>query len=185
MIKKSSKGAMEMSVGTIVTIVLLVSVLVLGLILIKNIFGGATSAVDLTNQQLTDQINQLFSQDTSTQVVIYPQTGQLQISKGNEGAFGFSIRNTDTVQHTFSYNVSVIQIANGCQMSTSQAQNLIILGGSGSNYVIPSGSSLNQAIPVRFSIPNSASLCDIRYGLNIDADGQQYVSTIPLDLQIT
>ena len=35
---KSKRGAMEMSVGTIVTIVLLMSVLVLGIFLVQKIF---------------------------------------------------------------------------------------------------------------------------------------------------
>ena len=54
---------MEMSVGTIVTIVLLMSVLVLGIILIKNIFYGGIKIVDMTNEQLENEINKLFGED--------------------------------------------------------------------------------------------------------------------------
>ena len=40
--KMNKKAAMEMSVGTIVTIVLLMSVLVLGIFMIQKIFSGST-----------------------------------------------------------------------------------------------------------------------------------------------
>ena len=57
---KQKKAAMEMSVGTIVTIVLLMSVLILGIFLIKNIFSSAKNAIDLTDEQLNAEINELF-----------------------------------------------------------------------------------------------------------------------------
>ena len=43
---KSKSGAMEMSVGTMVTIVLLMIVLVLGIFFIQKIFGAGTNAID-------------------------------------------------------------------------------------------------------------------------------------------
>ena len=58
---KSKIGQMEMSVGTIVTIVLLVTLLILGVVLIKNIFSSAKGVVDLTDQQLRSEISKLFS----------------------------------------------------------------------------------------------------------------------------
>ena len=57
MIIKNKKAAMEMSVGTIVTIVLLMSVLILGIFLVQNIFKSAKGAVDLTDKQLKNEIN--------------------------------------------------------------------------------------------------------------------------------
>ena len=60
---KNKSGAMEMSVGTIVTIVLLVSVLVLGVVLITQILASAKGAVDLTDQQLKGELEKLFSEE--------------------------------------------------------------------------------------------------------------------------
>ena len=53
---ENKKAAMEMSVGTIVTIVLLMSVLVLGLVLITNIFSGATSSVKTIDDKVKSEI---------------------------------------------------------------------------------------------------------------------------------
>ena len=43
---KSKRAAMEMSVGTMVTIILLVTVLVLGIFFVQKIFKSGTSAID-------------------------------------------------------------------------------------------------------------------------------------------
>jgi len=43
---KTKKGAMEMSIGTIVTIVLLMSILILGIVLVKNIFEKSSYEVE-------------------------------------------------------------------------------------------------------------------------------------------
>jgi len=59
LLSKNKKGAMEMSVGTIVTIVLLMSVLVLGVFLVQKIFQSSTNVVDQVDQQVQNQINQL------------------------------------------------------------------------------------------------------------------------------
>ena len=48
--KLRKKGAIELSIGTIVIIVLAMSMLILGIILIKNIFSGSTNAVDDINK---------------------------------------------------------------------------------------------------------------------------------------
>jgi len=58
--KRDKKAAMEMTVGTIVTIVLLMSALVLGLILTRTIFVKTTDNVDSIDNQLKGEIQNLF-----------------------------------------------------------------------------------------------------------------------------
>ena len=48
---------MQMSVGTIVTIVLLMTVLILGLVLVRTIFGGAVENIDNIDQAVKNEIN--------------------------------------------------------------------------------------------------------------------------------
>ena len=52
MISKNKHAAMEMSVGTIVTIVLLMAVLVLGLVLVRTIFKNSTESIDSIDEQV-------------------------------------------------------------------------------------------------------------------------------------
>jgi hypothetical protein len=67
MIKK--KGAIELSIGTLVIIVIAMAVLIAGLVLVRNIFTGATSTVDELNNKVRGEIVALFS-DNERDVVI-------------------------------------------------------------------------------------------------------------------
>ena len=59
----NKKAALEMSVGTIVVIVLAVTLLVLGVIFVNRIFSSASGIIDLTDQQLRDEVQKLFSEE--------------------------------------------------------------------------------------------------------------------------
>jgi len=182
----NKKAAMEMSVGTIVTIVLLMSVLVLGLVLTTNIFKGATNAVDMTNDQLTDQISKLFSKDEK--IVIYPESRLVQIKQEAIGAVGIGIKNklTGTAGETkFSYTVSVsdpdLQKKCGADIRTSDVESWITAGREQINMPIASGDFANEKI--RFEIPVGAPLCTIRFSANVLAGTQTYGS-VRFDVQV-
>jgi hypothetical protein len=84
----NKKGAMEMTVGTIVTIVLLMSALVLGLILTKTIFTNTTENVNVINDQVKGEINNLFG-DEGTGFVI--KLGNQNTAKVRQGTQNFGI----------------------------------------------------------------------------------------------
>ena len=172
---RNKKAAMEMSVGTIVTIVLLMSVLVLGFFLVEKIFGTAKGAIDMTEQQLYEQINQLFSSDEDQRVMIYPQTRSLTIKKKKSDAFGWSIYNDHADEESFSSEVSVTEIGTGCTMTKTQAENLISLGKSQSNIRVASASRLTHPKKIIFNILSTASVCQITYTLDVtDKEGAIY-----------
>ena len=168
----SKKAQMQMSVGTIVTIVLLMTVLILGLVLVRTIFSGAKNAVDITNTQLTDQVNKFFAEDDKRRVVIYPQSKTVPIEKGKEGGFGFSIRNLKQEEGSFSYEVIAVEAS--CGMSLSDADDLISLGKKRSGIKISSGSSMSDAIIVKIRIDEATPLCTIRYALEVEEGGSNY-----------
>ena len=59
---KNKKAAIELSIGTVVIIVLAMSMLILGLVLIRNIFTGATESVDQINDNVRSEIIKLFQE---------------------------------------------------------------------------------------------------------------------------
>jgi hypothetical protein len=181
---KNKTGAMEMSVGTIVTIVLLMTVLILGLVLVRTIFSGATENIGSIDTAVKNEINKLFSEDNTKKIIIYPPTQEISIDKGEEGGFGFSIRNNNQEEGSFSYTVKFVEKDPNCQMTDAQASSLIVLGSKGTNIRIPSGSALDNPILVKFSIPEEASLCNIRYGIDVTEGGKAYLPTVTVDLQI-
>ena len=71
---KKKKGAIELSMGTIVILVLAMTMLIMGLVLIKTIFSGAKYNVEQINQKVEGEIGKLFSEDK--QIVIMQYDGE-------------------------------------------------------------------------------------------------------------
>ena len=183
-ISKEKHGAMEMSVGTMVTIVLLMVVLVLGIFFIQRIFRSGTNAIDQIDNSVKAELNKLFGQDETKKIVFYPSR-EIEMKKGSSGGFAFSLRNTERTNGAFTYTVSVQEVGSDCTMTTDEADSLIILGKTSDTPIqIPSGSKLDDGIFVKFNIPDSAPLCNIRYGIDVKKDGQTYISTVGVDLTI-
>jgi hypothetical protein len=173
----NKEGAMEMSVGTIVTIVLLVTVLILGVVLIKNIFSSAKSVVDLTDQQLRNEVNKLFSE--GSKISIYPSTRLVEIRQESTDGVGVGIKNLLTGasgEKTFSYIVLVSDsdIEGKCGIDAGTAEDWIVTGKSEENIPIPSGDFSSQK--VLFEIPTGSPLCTIRFRINVEADGANYAT---------
>jgi len=169
---KNKKAAMEMSVGTIVTIVLLMSVLVLGIVLIKNIFGGGMKVVDMTNEQLENEINKLFGEDQK--LVIYPNSRKVTIKQDESDGFGIGIKNLlkgTSGTKTFSYDIIVGDVGN-CGVDESEIESWIIVGKSESNIPIPiNGDSVQKVI---LEIPEGSPLCTFKLRVNVDTEGTSY-----------
>lgn len=88
--RTNKKGAMEMTMGTMVTIVLLVSVLVLGLVLVQKIFTGATESADSINDQTIAEISNLFNTQEKDLAVSLGTQHSAKVKQGSED-FGFIV----------------------------------------------------------------------------------------------
>ena len=180
---KSKKAAMEMSVGTIVTIVLLMSVLILGVVLVKNIYDSATNAIDVIDKSLTDEMSKLFSQDTSKKIIIFPPSRKIDIEKGEQGyGFAFSIRNVDNEEGIFSYEVSAGE-TDCSSLSVEDAGDFLGLGKSGEVNIAASSVMENPKL-VTFNIPETAPGCSVSYLVDLKKDGETYGSTVDVILNI-
>ncbi len=173
---------MEMSVGTIVTIVLLMSVLILGIFLIQKIGGVAKGAIDLTEKQLYTELNKLYEANEDEKIILYPQTNILEIKKGKSDGFGLLINNRLETDETFSYEITLADKGT-CTMTESQIMSLINLGKERSNINLASGSILSNPLRINFAIPETAKLCEVLYRLEVTtSDGSPYDG---IDLQLT
>ena len=172
---------MEMSVGTMVTIVLLMVVLVLGIFFIQNIFKTGKTALDGIDAKIQTEIDGLFAQE-GKKLVVYPKEREIKMEQGRSGGFGFSVENKDPTGGIFSYEVSAGEVASNCQLTKEQANSLIILGRADS-FTLASGNKLEDAIFVKFSLPETVPICTIRYNIEVEKDGQAY-ATNSMDLKI-
>jgi len=171
---KNKKAAMEMSVGTIVTIVLLMAVLIMGIFLIQKIFSSAKGAIDLTDQQLKNEINKLFGEDK--ELVIYPSTRRVEIKQEDEDGVGIGIKNllqSAAGTKTFSYEV-VVSDASNCVETKEEVEKWFTTGKTEDNIPIAVGKSAVQK--VLFRIPSGTSLCTARFRVNVKAEGNAYAT---------
>lgn len=181
---KNKAGAMEMSVGTIVTIVLLVTMLILGIVLIRNIFSSAKGVVDLTDTQLRSEVNKLFSEESK--MSIYPGTRYVEIKQQTTDGVGFGIKNLQqgiAGSTTFSYTVIVsdADISTKCGIDATTAESWISTGRAETDIPIASGDTAVQL--VLFDIPVGAPLCTIRFRIAVNQGTAVYASDF-FDLKV-
>ncbi len=172
MIFKNKKGAMEMSIGTIVTIVLSMTLLIGGIVLVRNIINSSNDVVDMTDAQLKNQINQLFGSDSK--VVMFPDSREIKAKIGDDIAFAFGIKNLLVgiagQNAEFQYEVNVADSGN-CGIGNSIILDWIILGKSGT-VTIPQGETYSSK--VRMSIPDGSPLCSFRLSINVKSNDKNY-----------
>ena len=165
---KNKKAAMEMSIGTIVTIVLVVTTMVLGLVLIRSIFFTGTDAINNIDTALQNEIKQLFTEEGS--LVIYPVSRKISLKPGDDPkGFAFSVRNNDAIEDgQYTYEVIAID-ASRCGRFNEDDANDMLLGGSGEFELNP-GAKLEFARMVLLEVPDTAPPCTIIYNLEIDSN---------------
>ena len=174
-ILQNKKAAMEMSVGTIVTLVLLMTALILGLIMTRTIFKSSTENINSIDQNVKNEINKLFAEDDTKKVIVYPESRQISLSKGDSDlGFGFSIRNIGEEEKTFTYTITAIE-SSCTTIALDKADSYISLGATGEEAIAP-GNIMESPVFVRFKIPETAPPCQIRYKLDVKSNGEAYSS---------
>jgi hypothetical protein len=87
---KNNKGAIQLSIGTVVVIVIAMAMLILGLVLVRNIFSGATESVNILNDKVKSEITALFA-DEQADVIVKLGSDKLAKVKPDSGPFGIGI----------------------------------------------------------------------------------------------
>jgi len=82
------KGALELSMGTIVIVVLAMTMVILGLVLVRTIFSGATESVTDLNAEVREEIVNLFADEDDNVIVKLGSQKTAKIKPGS-GNFGF------------------------------------------------------------------------------------------------
>ena len=175
----SRHAAMEMTIGTMVTIVLLVTVLILGLVLVRTIFRSGTDAISDIDSAVQDEIRKLFA-DEGKILVVYPSARQITIEKEDDpSGFAFSIRNNGVEERDFTYDVQADSNFDfskcGSTFTESRANSWLLIN-SGS-FPLGPGKDLELAELVLFNVPGTAPPCTIPYRLNIESNGESYAGT--------
>lgn len=85
------KAALELSIGTIVVIVIGMSMLILGLVLVRTIFTGSTDSVKVLNEGVMKEINNLFKDEGGNLLIKLGTSNKATVRPGSDDfgvAFG-------------------------------------------------------------------------------------------------
>ena len=170
------KAAIELSVSTIVVLVLSMSMLILGLVLVKNIFTGSIYNVQSLNDKVKGEIAKLFSEDETRRSVVYLAENKAEIKQGKEWGIAFSFRNlqTGTSQGSpFSYVITAGDISpDNCRgLDKKQAESWIKVHRTGTVTVAP-GQSYDVLTTIQ--VPTTAPLCLVPYDITIKQGAEAY-----------
>ena len=114
-------GAMEMSVGTIVTIVLLMTVLILGMIFIKNIMCSGIVLTDQISKNVENEVRNLFGASDYGVKCMGEQGQEVKLGDGGSRQV-ICVINTDTQTN---YKLTVKSISSLSGVPTANVQNWI------------------------------------------------------------
>jgi hypothetical protein len=174
---KNRKGAMELSIGTIVILVIGMAMLILGLVLVRTIFTGAQYNVNALNKNVEAEINKLFN-EKGGRVFVYLPNNQADVKKGQSYGVAFAVKNDvegETAPGKFTYQVVATSVQKGCALTLEQANSYVILSGEGAFELSPGADPAFKLVKVQPS--TSAPLCEISYDINVKKDTATYAST--------
>jgi len=86
----NKKGAMELSIGTIVILVIAMTMLILGIVLVRTIFTGATDSAGELNNQVMNEIKNMFTDESKDILISLGSDKSAKIKAGTEN-FGVHI----------------------------------------------------------------------------------------------
>jgi hypothetical protein len=170
---KNKKG-IELGINTIVILVLLMSVLILGLVLIRSIFTSAIHNVETIDNKVRDEINKLFVEDKRT--VVYLANQEAKIKQGNSWGVAFGLTNlksgtSESERFTYIVKASDPDIKRKCGITEKEAESWITTGRTDTISIGPGNFYYGL---VRFAIPETSPLCTIRFHLETKVEGEIY-----------
>jgi len=178
MMRKNRDGALELSIGTIVVIVIGMSMLVLGLVLVRTIFKGSTESVDVLNEGVLNEITTLFD-DTQGNILI--KLGSTNTARVKPGTESFKI--AVGAQHPGGEQITRDTLNYGIELSQEGGDNCIkVLGQRKTEdlFRTPLNTKTNEfgkvqgstaGALIEISVPEGTAVCTQKVNVDLYADG--------------
>lgn len=179
----NKKAAIELSMTTVVVIVLAMSMLILGLVLIRSIFTGATQNVVSINERVKAQIDKLFTEENQ-ETALFLSNGIAQVSQGQSWGISFALKNpggpgVGTKMVSYTVTADTPNAAN-CGGITNP-MSLVVAGSSSGSQPISLDSGKSYYGLIRIQVPKDARIgCILRYHINPTGTG----TTFDFDVEI-
>lgn len=176
--RRGKKAALELSMGTIVILVLAMAMLILGLILVRNIFFAATSSVDSLSDKVKGEITDLFANENKYIIIKLGEDRTAKIKQDTDGfgiAFGARTPDGGTVDlNSFKYKLNLdTDATNNCveKVGIREVEGFFTQRmGSLSTFDIAEGDIAFEIVEV--SIPDGTPLCSQKVHVDTYDNGE-------------
>lgn len=175
MFNKNKKAAIELSVTTIIVIVIAVTLLILGMVFVRSVMCGAIGLTGEVNSQVIGELNRLFGA-TGAEVQCIGTGDPIKMVPGKTNTVFCAIKAPTIAQ----YEITLKDFS-GVYSEDEDIMEWIITD-SWQGRVSPGDETPKKA--VRLRIPNNAPEDSISLQLEIKKDGK-LISTQDLDFEIS
>jgi hypothetical protein len=176
--KKGKKAAVEMSVGTIVIIVLSMTMLILGLVLVRSIMCGAVNLTGEVNKNVRSEITKMF--DATGGEVACIGSGDKAVTLipgGDQDIVYCAIKAPTEAKYTVTMQPEI-----GGTIPKDKVNSWIIGKKTWTGTVSPGDEQPKKII--RLDIPENAPEGSVVITLKIEKEGEGHVSTQDLDFVV-
>ncbi len=176
--KKNKGGALELSVGTIVIIVIAITMLILGIVLVRSIMCGAIGLTSDLNDRVKGEINDLFGA-TGGEIQCIGSRGEpvkMQPGETNIVYCGFSAPGND-----MKYS-AIVDYSGGTYITEGEMKSWVRDETWGPISIAP-GDDLPKKV-IRVDVPDNAPEDTITFQVEFKRNGE-LISTQELDFEIS
>lgn len=165
-LKSNRSGAIEMSIGTIVIIVIAVTMLIFGIVFVRNIMCSAISLTSDLNDNVKGEITKLFGA-TGAEVQCIGGGGEpVSLVPGKVNIIYCGVKAKTTAQ----YSIEVTKLKDGNSITEDMLQSWVIGGEDSWTGTVAPGDDLPKKI-LRLQIPENAAEDNIIVSVEIKKDG--------------
>ena len=176
--KRSRRAALELSIGTIVILVLGVTMLIMGMVVTRSIMCGALGLTDDVNGKVRSELNNLFDSTEGEVVCVGSGSDPVKMVPGKPNIVHCSVKAAQTANYEFNV-VSTDTSIPGLKEETIESW---ITTDSWTGSVAPGDTDSKK--PIRMSIPDNAPEGNINIQVEVSRDSE-LISTKDLDFEIS
>jgi hypothetical protein len=166
------RGAIELSMTTVVVIVLAMTMLALGLTLVRTLFTGAIFTATSLNSQVQNEINKIFQSET-TKVGIISEQGKLEPARGKDNCIWWAIVADTGGKYDYTFSVDAAECGDatkGYRLTKTMIESWFT-GLKGTMAMAP---NQQQSPCLLLTVPNNAPSCLFKVDLEVKKDGVIY-----------
>lgn len=162
------RGAIELSMSTIIVVILSLVLLSMGVFFVNKTMCAAIKGIDDFDKGWQGELEKIIGDQKKVAI----KESLNEVHKGVSYGVGFGIRNSGDDSEKFSYELSVVEIEDKCGFAEDKAMSFVSLGEKESSISIKSGEEYFGLI--KFDIPKEVNNCQVKYRIKVMNNNEEH-----------